>query len=590
MYTNDSQAISAVLGGDKSSYESLIERHKKMVYGIAWSHLGDSDLSEDAAQETFIKAYTYLGTLREPDKFAGWLARIARNVCNSLGRSAKRDRAFKERWAVLESAETEPRVDERESLTEPLWSSFADLPVLHREALTAFYIESKSVAEAAAALGITEQALRTRLHRARTALREHLEHKLEESLGELRPSKTFTRSVLLLLPLSPKGIVGTGIAAMFAKLLASLSFALWIAAAQTLPIWGLYSLLSRTDESSLSDAPEYQPIKARIRRGYRNVVIIMFAGFAFSWLLIGQIGSMNALQWISVGYGCLTVVAVWGALARRRVGANTPAAFINAAMWGTMCAVQVAISFFGASIVLFPVAVLVLGIMSCFVTPKTPQALQQIGLSPFIRRAFGRGEVPEADLTLDHKLSKLELRAFVRLLGTLGIVRDYRFRGDAVSIMLTGMKPHKLAGLGLVAGDSEITISPDGACAARISHSDLKVARETVVPNATAEELQDEACRAIRYALSCFARGDAKAGLDVLSITTEGRARAQSPSSARNHRVKDLVTVWIGVVCVVEFTVRDAVLMIVTAVVGFAVAMLILAVNLYITRRQTRSL
>lgn len=591
MYTNDSQAISAVLGGDKSSYESLIEKHKQMVYGIAWSHLGDSDLSEDAAQETFIKAYTYLGTLREPEKFAGWLARIARNVCNSLGRKAKRDKAFKERWAVLESAETEPRMDERESISEPLWSSFADLPAIQREALAAFYIEGKSVAEAAIALGITEQAMRTRLSRARTALREQLEQRLEESLGELKPSKSFTRSVLALLPLSPKGIAAGSGLAIFGKLFASLSFAIWMAAAATLPIAGLYSLMSRTDESSISDAPEYQPIKAMIRRDYRIVIIAGFAGFALSWLLMRHIGPMDAFKWICVMCGCVTIIAIGGMLARHRVGSNTPASVGNVAGYGIMFLMTMAISFFHVSIVpLFPVAVLAMGILNCFVTPKTPHALQRIGTNPFLRRAFGRGEVPEANLTLDHTLSKLELRAFVRLLGTLGIPRDYRFRGDTISMMLTGVKPHRFAGLGLVAGDSEITISPDGACAARISESDLKAGRGIVGPDIAAEELEADACRAIRYALSCFARGDAQAGLDSLSVTTEGPGRVWSQSSARNQWVKALVTVWMGIVCVVEFTAPTAVLMIVAGVVGFAVAGLALAINLYITRRQARSL
>lgn len=590
MYTNDSQAISAALHGDKTGYEMLVEKHKKMVYGIAWSHLGDSDLSEDAAQETFIKAYTYLGTLREPEKFQGWLARIARNVCKTLRRRVKREDAFKQRLAVIESTETAPSVDERESLTRQLWESFADLPALHREALTIFYIEGKSVAETAAVLGISETALKTRLHRARVALREQLEQKLEDSLSDLQPSKGFTRSLLVLLPLSPKGAVGAsgGALAFSGKLFAGFSFALWMAAAQILPIWGLYSLISMVEESNLDDVPENRPIRALIRRGYTKAVFGMFAGFAIAWLLILHAGQMTAMQIITVLYGCVTAIAIGGALAKRRVNANTPASIINVAMYGIVFAVLVAISLYHASIVLFAVAILVLGVMSVFVTPKTPHALQHIGANPFVRRAFSCGEVPEADLTLDRTLNKQELRTFVRLLGTLGIVRDYRFRGDTIDIMLTGMKPHKLAGLGLVAGDSQITISPNGECVARISDSDLNVAREAVVPNATAEELQDEAGRAIRYALNCFARGDAQAGLDSLTITTEGPGRAQSPTAIRNHRVKQLIPVWFGIVVLVQFTSHSAIVMIVASVVGFLGAGLAMAVTLYLNKRQSR--
>jgi len=340
MYTNDSQAISAVLRGDKTSYEMLVDKHKKMVYGIAWSRLGDSDLSEDAAQETFIKAYTYLGTLREPDKFAGWLARIARNVCNSLGRRAKRDRAFKERWAVLESAETEPRLDERESLTQQLWESFADLPALHREALTIFYVEGKSVAEAATALGITETALKTRLHRARLALRVQLERKLEDSLADLQPSPNFTRSVLVLLPLSPKGAIGAGGAlAVFGKVFASLSFSLWILAASMLSVLGLYTMFSKLDEASLEDTPENRPIKAFIRRVYMKMVAAMFVCFVVIWPLEAHFHQMISIPYvytiISIPYAYMT----WLAFKPLRV--NTSTAVIGGALIPTVLFIAV---------------------------------------------------------------------------------------------------------------------------------------------------------------------------------------------------------------------------------------------------------
>jgi len=55
---DDSLAINAILQGDKNRYGELVTRYQRMVYAIAWSRLGDVDLSEDAAQETFVKAYS----------------------------------------------------------------------------------------------------------------------------------------------------------------------------------------------------------------------------------------------------------------------------------------------------------------------------------------------------------------------------------------------------------------------------------------------------------------------------------------------------------------------------------------------------
>ena len=80
MTTAETETIDAILRGERDRYGELVERHQKMVYGIAWSHLGDAGLAEDAAQEAFVKAYRYLATLRDPSRFSGWLASIARNI------------------------------------------------------------------------------------------------------------------------------------------------------------------------------------------------------------------------------------------------------------------------------------------------------------------------------------------------------------------------------------------------------------------------------------------------------------------------------------------------------------------------------
>ena len=74
--------------------------------------------------------------------------------------------------------------------------TLAELPAAHRECLVLFYLEGKSGAEAAAALGISEAVLRVRLHRARAAMRERLEEKLKSSLAQLRPARTLAPSIM----------------------------------------------------------------------------------------------------------------------------------------------------------------------------------------------------------------------------------------------------------------------------------------------------------------------------------------------------------------------------------------------------------
>ena len=577
MYTDDYLTVTAVLHGDKDGYEKLVDKYKKMVYGIAWSHLGDSDLSEDAAQETFVKAYTYLGTLRDPDKFAGWLAKIARNVCGSLGRGIKRENAFHKKWAVLESAEAELHEEECESLSEQLWDSFARLPAIHREALTLFYVEGKSIAESSSALGISEQTMRTRLHRARTALRSQLEQMLEESLCDLQPSKNFTRSVLVLLPMSPKGAIGAGGAlAVLGKLFASLSFAWWILAVSMLPILGLYTMYSKLDEASLEDKPENQPIKALIRRGYMiGVAAMVVTLVVWMWLLFHhkESGLSALLQISSIGWAYLT----WRVFNPLRV--NTSTAVIGGALGVAIIFIAiVAIAFFHASFWLFFIAALLGSIIVYFITTqKTPL---RFGYNLFTGSALGIFGEFEDDQSLGRRLTRTELLSFAKFLGGLWLVEDYRWRADGIT---------------LFAGFSKrVTITWDGACTATMSAKDLNGTRQLLLVGHSVEaaELQDNACRVVRYALNCFLRGDSEAARKVFS--PDGTPSAQSSTTARHNRIKSLAGVWLMLVTFAMFFVMHLGLgvyyILIVLVVGYLVAIIVMAITLHATRRQNRSL
>jgi RNA polymerase sigma-70 factor (ECF subfamily) len=578
MYTEDYQTVHAVLHGDKDGYAKLVDKYQKMVYGIAWSHLGDADLAEDAAQETFVKAYTYLGTLREPDKFAGWLARIARNVCGSLGRGIKREYAFHEKWAVLASTEAETQEEDRASLSQQLWDSFAKLPAIHREALTLFYVEGKSIAEASVTLGISEQTMRTRLHRARTALRAQLEQMLEESLSELQPSKGFTQSVLVLLPMTPQGAMGAGGAlAVLGKLFAGLSFAWWIMLATVLPMLGILAMASKLNEASLEDTPENRPIKALIRRFYKLMgAIAIFAAFgaiASAWLMIRRHFEIHTLyQIMSIGYAYLT----W--LACKPLRVNTSTVTIAGALGCAIIFIVVAaIAFLHASPWLFFIAMLLLNVINYFTIQKMPQ---RSGFNLFTGSARGIFGDLEDDHAVGHRLTRTELLSFAKFLGGLWLVQDYKWRADGIT---------------LFAARSRVTITWDGACTATMSAKDLKDIRQQLFVGRSAEaaELQDDACRVVRYALHCFLRGDAEAARNVLSHDIT--------ASAQSLRVISLVVIYLMLVSFVALLLAPSAkekalhhwggayhAMIVWAV-GCLVAFIFMAIALYYTRRRKRS-
>ena len=593
MHTDDYQTVNAVLHGDKDGYEKLVDKYKNMVYGIVWSHLGDPDLSEDAAQETFVKAYTYLGTLREPDKFAGWLAKIARNVCGSLGRGIKRENAFHKKWAVFESAEAEPQEEDRESLSKQLWDSFAKLPAIHREALTLFYVEGKSISEASAALGIAEQTMRTRLHRARTALRAQLEQMLEESLSDLQPSKNFTRSVLVLLPMSPKGAIGTGGAlAVFGKLFAGISFSLWISLASILPMLGLYTMYFKLDQASLEDTPENRPIKAIIRRGYLKAASWMVITFLVIMPLIlhlishrevSTLSTLFQIECIIGSIGCAYLI--WRVFKQLRV--NTSTALIGVALRIAVFFIAFVALAFGASPWLFFIMVLLSSIIGYF----TDQMPQRFGFNLFTGSVMGIFGGFEDAQSLGRRLTRTELLSFAKFLGGLWLVNDYRWRADGIT---------------LFAGYSKrVTITWDGTCIANMSAKDLKTTRKLFVGSSVeAAELQDNACRVVRYALNCFLRGDLEAACKVFSPNET--PSAQSSTNIRHNRVKALVGIILGISTLVMFLVMplfepsekekelhhigaSAYYPLIVPAVGFLVAIIIMAITLRNTRRQNRS-
>lgn len=507
MYTDDSGVIGAILQGDRDRYEELVQKYKRMVYGIAWSHLGDRDLSEDVAQETFVKAFSHLSTLRNPDRFPGWLAQIARNVCNTFGRRAKRDKAIAERW-LLESDAAQAQEDDRRSLEERLRESFAALPAIHREALTVFYLEDKSLREATAVLGISETALKARLHRARIALRAQLEHRLEDTLDHLEPSKGFDRSVLGALPLMPNGVLGGGgIAAILGKSVASLGFVLWMVLAQVSVTSGLLWWFARSEAANIKDTPENRFRKVVLKRMVVQMGIVVIVSALASQLLTFNFG-LRALCQVLALY---MLIFLWPAWRFTRVN-TTPGMWSFAFMVVAFLLSSAAIGFLNASVWLLAVALLTTNVVA-FLASRNRPARQDYNL--FLRAATGGlGEAPDCEHPLPNRLTQTQLRAFARFLGNQWLVVDYFTDGSAIRLMLPGMRLPILAMLGL---SSSVTISADGSCTAHVTPGDLKAIRQMTGWAAGAEDLQATVGRVVRYALICFVAGNLDAARSALT-------------------------------------------------------------------------
>jgi len=81
MERSDAEIVGNVRGGNREGFRLLVERYHRPVLAAARQILGDSELAQDAAQETFIEAYRALGNLKDPEKFRAWLYGILRHRC-----------------------------------------------------------------------------------------------------------------------------------------------------------------------------------------------------------------------------------------------------------------------------------------------------------------------------------------------------------------------------------------------------------------------------------------------------------------------------------------------------------------------------
>ncbi len=87
---DDVQLIRAVLEGDDSAFGTLIKKYQEIVHALAWQQIGDFHYAEEITQDTFLRAYQKLSTLKDPSRFSNWLYKIATNCCRNWLREQKR--------------------------------------------------------------------------------------------------------------------------------------------------------------------------------------------------------------------------------------------------------------------------------------------------------------------------------------------------------------------------------------------------------------------------------------------------------------------------------------------------------------------
>lgn len=185
------ECIRRILSGEKHLFHDLIRPCERSIYLLLLSLLNNVTDAEDAAQETVIKVYQNLHLFRGEAQFRTWVLSIARN--EGLGRlrrlatrreesldAATDDQTGDYTPAILTSwREIPSEALEQKELGQLLRTAITGLPEIYRNIVILRDIEEMDIRETAAVLGITEGAVKVRLHRARAILQRELAPKLK---------------------------------------------------------------------------------------------------------------------------------------------------------------------------------------------------------------------------------------------------------------------------------------------------------------------------------------------------------------------------------------------------------------------------
>ncbi|HYR71729.1 MAG TPA: sigma-70 family RNA polymerase sigma factor [Candidatus Acidoferrum sp.] len=164
--------------GDAPAFEELVMTYQHRVFGVALRMLGNRAEAEDVAQEAFVRAHRALGAFRGDAKLSTWLYAITSRLCLNRLASGERRMARQGEHALLRLSDAGPRPDaalERRELETALGRAIAELPEDRRIVVVLRDIEGLSYEEIAQVLELELGTVRSRLHRARSELKEKLE-------------------------------------------------------------------------------------------------------------------------------------------------------------------------------------------------------------------------------------------------------------------------------------------------------------------------------------------------------------------------------------------------------------------------------
>ena len=203
MKNEDAQLVNRFLTGDENAFTALVKKYQKSVHALAWRKVGDFHTAEELTQDTFLKVYQKLATLKNPNQFAGWLYVTANRVCIAWYRKQKPRMESLETTSEDEIDATSYRHYEDEQREEAsvehrrgfIKNLLEQLPESERTVVTLHYLGEMTCKAISEFLGVSPNTVKSRLQRARNRLKEQ-ENMIRETLGSVLLPANFTENIM----------------------------------------------------------------------------------------------------------------------------------------------------------------------------------------------------------------------------------------------------------------------------------------------------------------------------------------------------------------------------------------------------------
>jgi RNA polymerase sigma-70 factor (ECF subfamily) len=172
--------IQGCLRGDQQAWDQIVQRYRRKVFNVAYKFVGRHEEAEDLTQDVFLKIYKSLNTFDRRANFQTWLISISRNLCIDHYRSVRKERETMNRdmdasdlMPVSREAGPIAALEQRDRVS-LLRKGLAGLPPALRAAVLMRDIQEMTYQEIAAALGLPEGTVKSRINRGRNELARQL--------------------------------------------------------------------------------------------------------------------------------------------------------------------------------------------------------------------------------------------------------------------------------------------------------------------------------------------------------------------------------------------------------------------------------